>query len=46
MDLLDVWQRQRPTQPRITADRNDATVTSEQAGTRIVRPTTTITIEW
>lgn len=45
-DLLSRWDRQRPSQPTITAHHVDAATHPSTAGITLQRPHTVITIEW
>jgi protein-L-isoaspartate(D-aspartate) O-methyltransferase len=45
-DLLHRWDRERPSQPVITAHRVDAEFHANTAGAHVVRPHTAVTIAW
>jgi protein-L-isoaspartate(D-aspartate) O-methyltransferase len=45
-DLLNRWDRRRPSQPTITARRVDATTDPSTVGTTLQRTHTVVTIEW
>jgi protein-L-isoaspartate(D-aspartate) O-methyltransferase len=45
-DLLQRWDRERPSQPVITADRTDTASRPSTAAAHVIRPHTAVTVAW